>query len=258
MTVALLDALDAHSGIVCAVGAGGKKTTLYALAQAHPGRVGFTCTVFMARFSRRLPGARVITDADDPTREVDAAAREQARVAWARPAAKSGRVGGVPPTSVAACHAAGRFDVTLVKADGARMRAIKAPADGEPVIPAEATTVLFVVSAAAFGAPLDEAIAHRPERVSAVTGLAAGEPISARAVGRLLAAEDGAGQHVPSAARLIAVINAVDDQSRAGQARDAAEIALAASPRLDRVVLTRHDEQAHVVDIIERPAPEQA
>lgn len=256
MTAALLDALDARTGIVCAVGAGGKKTTLYALAQAHGGRVGFTCTVFMARFSRRLPGTRIITDAHDPTHDVEAAARAQPRVAWARPAEKSGRVGGVPPASVATCHAAGRFDVTLVKADGARMRAIKAPGGGEPVIPAEATTVLFVVSAAAFGAPLDEAIAHRPERISAVTGLSPGEPISARSVGRLLAARDGAGQHVPASARLIAVINAVDDESRRGRARDAAEIALAASPRLDRVVLTRHDEHAHVVDIIERPGSE--
>lgn len=256
MTTSLLDALDARDGIICAVGAGGKKTTLYALAAEHPGRVGFTCTVFMARFSRHLAGARVITDADDPTPEVAAAAREQARVAWARPVEKSGRVGGVPPASVASCHAAGDFAVTLVKADGARMRAIKAPSAGEPIIPEAATTVLYVVSAAAFGAPLDADIAHRPERLAAVTGLACGETISARAVGRLLAARDGAGQNVPQRARLIAVINAVDDEARAGKARDAAEIALAASSRLDRVVLTRHDDAPHVVDVIRRSAPE--
>ena len=36
----LLDVLEARAGIVCAVGAGGKKTTLYRLADLHPGRVG--------------------------------------------------------------------------------------------------------------------------------------------------------------------------------------------------------------------------
>ena len=40
-----VDLLDARSGIVCAVGAGGKKTTLYALARRHPGRIALTTTV---------------------------------------------------------------------------------------------------------------------------------------------------------------------------------------------------------------------
>ena len=41
---------------------------------------------------------------------------------YAEPSSKPGRIGGVPPAVVAALHAAGAFDVTLVKADGARMR----------------------------------------------------------------------------------------------------------------------------------------
>ena len=40
----LLDLLGARSGIVCAVGAGGKKTVLQHLAAAHPGRVAMTAT----------------------------------------------------------------------------------------------------------------------------------------------------------------------------------------------------------------------
>ena len=43
--VDLLDALEAHSGLVCFVGAGGKKTILYRLGAAHPGRVGITATL---------------------------------------------------------------------------------------------------------------------------------------------------------------------------------------------------------------------
>ena len=42
----LLDLLAARTGLVCAVGAGGKKSTLYRLAEAHrlagTGRVGLT------------------------------------------------------------------------------------------------------------------------------------------------------------------------------------------------------------------------
>ena len=48
---ALLDLLDASTGVVCAVGAGGKKTLLNHLATTHPGRVALTTTVFMTCFA---------------------------------------------------------------------------------------------------------------------------------------------------------------------------------------------------------------
>ena len=255
MSETLIDALDARSGIVCAIGAGGKKTTLYALAGAHPGRFGLTCTVFMASFSRTLGVERLVTEARDLPAAVAAAAQGGQSLAWARPSEKSGRVGGIPPEEVAACHAAAGFDVTLVKADGARMRALKAPRADEPVVPAEADTVLCLASAAALGQPLDENIAHRPERVAAVTGIEPGKPITPAGLAALLASPHGALQNLPSRARVIPVINAVDDSARAEGARAAAEIALAASDRFDRVVLTSHAHGPHVVACIERGRP---
>ena len=253
MSAALLDALNARTGIVCAVGAGGKKTTLYALAAAHPGRVGVTATVFMTSFSRRLGAHVLITQAPDVPALLHAPEAAAARcVAYARPSEKSGRVAGIAPEEVGACHATG-FDLTLVKADGARMRAIKAPAPGEPVLPPAPDTVLCIVSAGAIGAPLDEHTAHRPERIAAVTGLEAGAPITAEAVGRLLAAEDGAMQGIPAGAHAIAVINAVDDAAREHAARAAAQVALAANERLERVVLTCHrGDRDPLVGTIER------
>lgn len=238
MSERLIEALGAGRGIVCAVGAGGKKTTLYALAAAHPGRVGFTATVFTARFPRRLGARELITEqADLPAALAELG--DARRVAWARPSEKAGRVAGIAVGAVAACHATG-FDLTLVKADGARMRSIKAPRADEPVLPAEADTVLCLVSAAAFGQALDERIAHRPERVAAVTGLEAGAIITPEAVGRLLADDAGALRGVPAGARAIAVINAVDDAGRRESADVAARTALALGDRLERVVLTTH------------------
>ncbi|MCB1808645.1 MAG: hypothetical protein KDJ99_26900, partial [Candidatus Competibacteraceae bacterium] len=48
----LLDSLQIQGGIVCLVGAGGKKTTLYALAQRFSGRIGITTTVHLPPFPR--------------------------------------------------------------------------------------------------------------------------------------------------------------------------------------------------------------
>jgi len=251
MSEALLDALEARSGIVCAVGAGGKKTTLYALAGAHGGRIGITTTVMMTTFSRRLDAERLITDETDIAAALANAAAEHRRIAFARPSAKSGRVAGIAGDAVAACHRAAAFDATYVKADGARMRSIKAPREDEPVIPAEADVVLPIVSAAAFGAPLDEDIAHRVDQLAAVTGLQAGETITPDAVARLLASERGALQGTPARATVIPVINAVDDAERLGQAEAAARGALQRSPRIRRIVLTSHGDADPLVETIE-------
>jgi len=250
MSEALLDALDARSGIVCAVGAGGKKTTLYALAGANPGRVGFTCTVHMAKFSRRLGAHALISDEPDPAAALARAAAEHRVVAWARPSQKPGRVAGVAADSVGPCHARAGFDACYVKADGARMRALKAPRADEPQIPNAADRVLYVVSAACFGAALDERIAHRPERVAAVTGLEPGGIITPAAIARLLAAPAGALKGVPAGAALIPVINAVDDAARRDRARAAATAALAATDRFDRVVLTAHGGAEPLVEVV--------
>ena len=251
MNAGLLEALGAGSGIICAVGAGGKKTTLYALADAHRGRVGFTATVFTARFPRRLGARELITErADLPAALAELG--DARRVAYARPSEKSGRVAGIDPALIADCHATG-FDLTLVKADGARMRSIKAPREDEPILPPEADTVLCIVSAAAIGQPLDERIAHRPERVAAVTGLEPGATITTEAVGRLLAADQGGLQGIPDHARAIGVINAVDDAARREVASAAARAALDATARLERVVLTCHrDADDPLVAVLER------
>jgi probable selenium-dependent hydroxylase accessory protein YqeC len=251
----LIDALGAREGIVCAVGAGGKKTTLYALIGEHDGRIGLTATVFMTKFSRRLgPHAEIVSDAADLTEEVRAAAARERIVAWARPTEKSGRVAGIEPESVAACHGAGGFDVTYVKADGARMRGIKAPREDEPALPAETDLVLPIVAASVIGQPLDADTAHRPELIGPITGLAAGAAITAEAVARLLASSQGGLQGVPASARVVPVINAVDDADTESEARRAAEMALQYSDRFDRVVLTRHHKSRSdpVVAVIER------
>lgn len=233
---ALIDLLQARSGLVCAAGAGGKKTTLFRLARLHPGRVGLSATVFTLRFPRNLGAVERVAAEADLRLQVPEAARTQRKVAFAQPSQKPGRVAGLSPAGLAACHRDAGFDVTLVKADGARMRGIKAPREDEPVYPLGTTTVLYLVSAAVLGEPLGEAVAHRPERLSALVALAIGEPIRPLHVGRLLAAEQGALQHVGSA-HVIPVINAVDDEQRLHLARRAAEQALTANPRLDRVVL---------------------
>ena len=250
----LLDLLAAHRGLVCAVGAGGKKTTLYRLIEAHlavgTARIGLTCTVAMAPPPARL-GKPVVAEPSCLTRALHDLGRDRRLVVYAQPSPKPGRVGGVPPEALASLHDQGGFEVTLIKADGARMRWIKAPVPDEPVLPPGVTTVLPLVSAKVFGQALTEAVAHRPERVAAVTGAKLGEPLSPEHVARLLTSEHGALQGVGSAT-VVPVINMVEDQARRVAARATARQALARSRRLARVVLTSMTAADPVIEVVTR------
>ncbi len=247
----LLDILEAHSGIVCAIGAGGKKTALYAIAARHPGRVALTATVFTPFFPEDLDADEVIAENDALFTRLEAL-RGSKRVAYASPGSKAGRHGGVDAELVRRIHEDMNFDLTLVKADGARMRWIKAPEAGEPVLPPDTDTVLVMVSARALGEPLGERIAHRPEKVSAITGAPLGEPFGPEHMARLLTHPDGLMAGTGETA-LIPVINMVDDEDRRQLATRTAEIALERSSRFERVVLAQmRDRRTPVVAILDR------
>jgi probable selenium-dependent hydroxylase accessory protein YqeC len=252
---ALLDLLGARRGLICVVGAGGKKTTLYRLVEAHLAAgtawIALTCSVAMAPPPKWL-GDPAIAEGAELRDALDRLGRDRRLVVYAQPPPKPGRVGGVPPEDLARLHDAGGFDVTLIKADGARMRWIKAPGPGEPVLPPGVATVLPLVSARVFGQPLSEAAAHRVERVAAVTGARPGEPVTAEHVGRLLSSEEGALQGVGKSITVVPIINMVDDEARREAARAAARLALAISNRLARIVLASMIAPDPVIEVVTR------
>ena len=230
-----MDALDAKSGIVCAVGAGGKKSVLYQLAREHPGRFALTATVHTTLFPDDLSVEPVI-DEEAALSERVLSQPASSSVAYACPSSKPGRHAGVAAGMIPWIHDSGSFEATYVKADGARMRWIKAPSDGEPVLPPKVDLVIPVVSAKAIGEPLSERVAHRLDRVELATGVRSGSTLTPKAVGRLLASEEGALKG-SALARVAPVINMVDNESEEQRARAAAAEALAITSRFDSVVL---------------------
>jgi probable selenium-dependent hydroxylase accessory protein YqeC len=251
MSEEILDLLGAQSGLVCAIGAGGKKTTLYTLARHHPGRIAVTASVFVTHFPADL-GAQIIVGPESAIKNDVLDAQASRRIAYACISDKKGRYAGVPPETIASIHKEGRFDTTFVKSDGARMRWLKAPKQGEPVIVPGCDTIIAVVSARAIGEVLSERIAHRLEVVEKVTGARRGEPFTATHLSHLLSRPAGL-QKGTGSIRFVPVINMVDDDSREAGAREAAEIALASTDRFDRVILaTMRRSDNPVVAVVER------
>lgn len=244
----LLDAVDARSGVVCVVGAGGKKTTLYALA-AQATEEGLrsvvTATVRIPIFDEQVKRVFTTENPVDTLRDTEGYPV----------GAVSGRDGetryrGYDPAVVDDLARAGVADVVLTKADGARTREFKAPGDQEPQLPEVTETVLPIASVHAVGEPLDEEAVHRPERVASVTGLELGEEITAPDVASVLASPEGGLKSVPDGATAIPVLNKVDDEELAGVGREIAREVLGRAD-VPKVVLASLVADEPVVDVIE-------
>lgn len=250
MSTELLDSFNARGGIVCCVGAGGKKTTMYRLAAEHAGRVGITATAHIEYFPRTLPATKYIAPEDELLRDIEA--DESSRIiAFAQPSQRRGRRAGIAPQSVQQFKQAGRFDLLLIKADGARSRLLKAPAEHEPPIPACTDTVIAVISAKAIGQRLTDKVAHRVEHITTITGLEENGKIQPVDIARILASKQGALKNTGNA-RVIPLINMVDDSEREILARTAAQEALSMTGRFDYVVLAAMRNASPIVDVISR------
>ncbi|WP_178917115.1 selenium cofactor biosynthesis protein YqeC [Natronomonas gomsonensis] len=231
-------------GAVAVVGAGGKKSTLYALSAALD-RAVVTATVRIPPFEGHV-GRLVVTD--DPAGAVEAAGPDD----WPL-GVVPGRDGdrerylGYETATVEKLTDATDAPI-LIKADGARRRWFKAPADDEPQIPETADVVVPVASVRAVGEPLTDKRVHRPERVAELTGLDIGEEIRPDDIVTVLTHDDGGLKGVPDGARVVPLLNMVDDESLETTAREVATDVLE-HPRIDRVVLGRMDLR-NVVDVL--------
>jgi len=245
----LLGLLHAQSGIVCLVGAGGKKTTMYRLAEMHGGKVAITTTVHTPPFPKRLNALRVVHADDDLLERIVEYADLNHRIAYAIPSTKTARLGPVSPEMVSRIHVAAEFDLTLVKCDGARLRQIKAPGKGEPVLPQLATTVVPLVSIRVVGRPLSDKIAHRVDHISRITGAGRGEIITYEHVARLLASEAGGLKDV-GGARPVPVINMVESREQLDAATRAAERVLELRSDVKCILLTAMTREDPVIRVI--------
>ncbi len=242
----LAAALDAD-GLVCLVGAGGKKTTLYALA-ARADRAVVTASVRIPIFDPHV-GEVVVTE--EPRTALGNAEIQSWPLGLVPEQEFDDRYRGYDPAVVAE-FAAAHDGPVLVKADGARMREFKAPAQNEPQIPHTADTVIPVASAHVIGEPLTQEQVHRPERVADIADVAIGDTVTPEVVGRVLASEAGGLKAVPEGATAVPLVNKVDDAQDEAAARAVAETVLDHVDRsmVPRVVLARMAE-AEVVDVLE-------
>ncbi len=229
----IVEALEADSGTTCVVGAGGKKTTLYTLADRLD-RAVVTATVRIPIFDQHVAEVFVT---DDPATAVQDADPEDFPLGLVPSQEREDRYDGYEPDLVDELGDAHDGPV-LVKADGARTREFKAPDENEPRLPAGADTVVPIASATAIGKPLTDEYVHRVQRVAELTGLDPGDQITERDIATVLASPAGGLKGVPSGATAIPLLNKVDTAEQLAKAR---RVAIGVKQRADvpHVVLAR-------------------
>jgi molybdenum cofactor cytidylyltransferase len=212
------------------VGGGGKSSLLFALARLLPGRTVLTTTTRI--FASQARQADTLCSLGDPGWEqsLDGAAGSVLVVGRM----EDRHAMGVPASLPARLLARPGVDWVVVEADGSRRLPVKAPAEHEPVVSPETTALVSVAGIDALSAPIAR-IAHRPERVSALTGLPEDRPLTPEALGRLLASDEGGGKGAPACARRIILINKVESEAHRLLAEQVASAALRDSS-VERVV----------------------
>jgi probable selenium-dependent hydroxylase accessory protein YqeC len=221
--------------VVAFTGGGGKTSAMYRLARECSGRVVVTTTtrIWLPRAEQaELRLATTLDDAlgivRDPTWAAGVRAIGTSRIA-------EGKLQGIPPEWVDAL--AGAADVLLVEADGAAGKPLTAPRAYEPVIPTSADLVVPVAGADAIGAPLTPEHVHRAVEMADLLGAESGTCLSPALIAHLLLGPGGNVKGAPAGARIVPLINKVDDAARLAAGRELAQELFRAGA--ERVVLAR-------------------
>lgn len=249
-------------GIVSLVGAGGKTSLMFRLAEELSGAGETVLTTTTTRIMMPTPeqSSQVIL-ATSPEAVLSGSRRlllKSPHVCAASPGPQDvpGKITGFLPHHIDSLWASGLFRWILVEADGAAHKPLKAPADHEPVLPLSSRLVIGVVGLRILGKPLDKNQVFRHEHYARITGLSPGAPVTEASIAAAALHENGIFKNAPAPARKILFLNAGDYPESRASAKAVAAILIAArkDTPIERVVVGKPRETPPVVDIFDIPA----
>ncbi len=251
-----------RSGVVSLVGAGGKTTLMFRLAEELAREGGFvlstTTTKIFFPTSKQAPVLILEESPQDVlARAADQLNHQPRLTAAAREIIGEGKLAGFPPEVIDDFKRSGLFRWILVEADGAAGRSLKMAAPHEPVIPASTDRLVIVAGLDAVGKPLEDEWVFRSALYAEVTGLAPGDPVSEESVAAAVVAEQGLARGSPTGAARYVFLNKADGAGEVAAGRRIAELLRWPHPnRPARVVIGRADHDPPVMEWVDTaPSP---
>jgi probable selenium-dependent hydroxylase accessory protein YqeC len=228
--------------LISLVGAGGKTTLMFRLASdlVAEGKkvVTSTTTKILEPSSRETAFLFVDRDETKLKESVSSHLKEYKHITIASERLGLGKLKGVSSSLLNDLWSSQEIEYLIIEADGASGRPIKAPREGEPVIPSNTTLVVAILGVDGVGIELREGNAFQAERISKITGIPIGGRVTDEAMAVLMTDPGGIFKGAPPLSRVIAFLNKVDIPDGVTKAKRVAQKILEKKhPRIERIVL---------------------
>jgi molybdenum cofactor cytidylyltransferase len=219
MILTLAQALRVDSPpCIAFVGAGGKTTAIFQLARQLHGPVIVTATSHLGSWQTELADRHIIAKSSEPIEELE---HGFSGVTVITGEIDGDRTKPIDNTLLDWLYQFCSYHsiALLIEADGSRQRPLKAWAEHEPPIPSFVKHVVQVAGLSSIGKPLVEEYVHRPEIVSKLTGLQAGQLITADILTRLLIDPKAGLKNTPANTARTVLLNQADTAELQSAAR---------------------------------------
>ncbi|MBT4266719.1 MAG: putative selenium-dependent hydroxylase accessory protein YqeC [Deltaproteobacteria bacterium] len=242
------------NSVIAVTGGGGKTTTIYTLARevADEGwSVLITTTTAMLHPDlENRDYNQLFINNNGPLSDLEKKWGSGITVAARIFDYKTGKTLGFDPETINRLSAASIYDLILVEADGAKNRPIKAPADHEPVIPGSTDITLGLIGLDALDKPLNDDHVHRPQQLSALSGVPLDSPITGQVIESLIHSPLGIFKGSPATAKQVVILNKAAASDHACQGREIGEAVLANSDQIESVLICEMQSTNPVLDWI--------
>jgi len=241
--------------VISLSGAGGKTTLMFCLAKelflAGKKIVTTTTTKILEPTSGATVSLFINLDEEELKQFVLKHLDEYRHITIARERLGSGKLKGVSSDLVNDLWRSGEIDYIIIEADGAAGRPIKAPREGEPVIPLSTTLVVAILGVDGVEMEVNEGNVFQAQRVSKLTGIPMGKKMTDEAMAILMAHPEGIFKGAPSSSRVIPFLNKVDILDGVVKAKGIAQrIIERKHPQIDRIILGQLRNEPRVVEAI--------
>jgi probable selenium-dependent hydroxylase accessory protein YqeC len=225
--------------LVSIVGAGGKTTLMYKLAEELYRDGSSVAAATTTRIFAPLEDEPVTLYCGEMTDDL----KDAIRGAQGKPPIlgsrllENNKVAGIKADQCNELFNSGALNYLIVEADGARRKPLKAPGESEPVVPLSTTIFVAVIGLSCLDEKLSDETAFRPELVAQAGKINMLDRISRDSLVNLLSAENGLRKGCPPQAQSVVLLNQADTPEQIDAARQIADKLLSGNAGWDRVII---------------------
>lgn len=237
------------------VGGGGKTTLMFRLAKEYLANgkrvVTTTTTKIFEPTPEETPFLLVEEDERKIKRQFVFLLEKYQHLTIAAQRIESGKLSGLSPDLIGELWLENEVDGLIVEADGAKRKPLKAPREGEPVIPSCTTLIIGLLGLDGLGKELNDENAFQADRISELTHTPKGEKITEETFIRLAIHPEGLFKGSPSEARKVVLLNKMDLLKEKEKAIQLGQrILREGSPGVERVLLGQLLKDPPVLEIL--------